>query len=322
MPDPDPPLKIVPSSRYQLRIPSIVSSTARMKHGARLLRRVLHPDVEPDRRVERGALGHEDELQLGAEGIRLGVVGEVAVAHAPIRDRVGHAVDDLAQRPLALLGAEGAAEVLLGDDVRRVQRPGRGELDLGLEEGVGAVLVVGDARVAPLPDDPVVGMLTLAREVPTDPDSDLLRRHRHVCGSLPRPLAGAVCAAPQLRRHRALHHARQRARQRARKMCCSESLRRRGSVVVVPGCGVSQIPAQPQDVVVDRSTTAIWGVNYITGVPPVSTLGALRIRHCPLTWANARQPFPGPSGSRDLGAEVFWSSTTSASKSARSSKPL
>src|SRR5476649_2592808 len=33
MPAPEPPLKIVPSSRYQLRIASIVSSTARMKHA-------------------------------------------------------------------------------------------------------------------------------------------------------------------------------------------------------------------------------------------------------------------------------------------------
>src|ERR687886_1980844 len=33
MPDPDPPLKIVPSSTYQLRIEDIVSSTARMKHA-------------------------------------------------------------------------------------------------------------------------------------------------------------------------------------------------------------------------------------------------------------------------------------------------
>src|SRR4029078_8880076 len=33
MPEPEPPLKMVPSSRYQLRIPSMVSSTARMKHA-------------------------------------------------------------------------------------------------------------------------------------------------------------------------------------------------------------------------------------------------------------------------------------------------
>src|SRR5215210_3404950 len=33
MPAPDPPLKIVPSSTYQLRIACIVSSTARIKHA-------------------------------------------------------------------------------------------------------------------------------------------------------------------------------------------------------------------------------------------------------------------------------------------------
>src|SRR3990172_5619643 len=33
MPEPDPPLKIVPSSTYQLRIEDIWSSTARMKHA-------------------------------------------------------------------------------------------------------------------------------------------------------------------------------------------------------------------------------------------------------------------------------------------------
>src|SRR5436305_14570825 len=33
MPAPEPPLKIVPSSTYQLRIESIVSSTERMKHA-------------------------------------------------------------------------------------------------------------------------------------------------------------------------------------------------------------------------------------------------------------------------------------------------
>src|SRR5918996_4931834 len=33
MPEPDPPLKIVPSSTYQLRIEDMWSSTARMKHA-------------------------------------------------------------------------------------------------------------------------------------------------------------------------------------------------------------------------------------------------------------------------------------------------
>src|SRR5256884_4391223 len=34
IPDPEPPLKIVPSSTYQLRIDLMVSSTCRMKHAA------------------------------------------------------------------------------------------------------------------------------------------------------------------------------------------------------------------------------------------------------------------------------------------------
>ena len=125
---------------------------------ARLLRHALHADVEPHRRVERGALVHEDVLQLVAERLGLLVVDEVAVADAPVGDRVGDAVDDLAQRRLPLGRAERAAEVLLGDDVRGVQRPRRRELDVGLEEGVAAVLEVRDARVAPLPLDGVVGV--------------------------------------------------------------------------------------------------------------------------------------------------------------------
>ena len=123
---------------------------------ARLLRDALHADVEPHRRVERGALVHEDVLELVAERGGLVVVDEVAVADAPVGDRVDDPVDDLAQRPLALGRAERAAEVLLGDDVRGVQRPGRRELDVGLEEGVAAVFEVRDARVAALPLDRVV----------------------------------------------------------------------------------------------------------------------------------------------------------------------
>ena len=68
----------------------------------RLLRHALHADVEPHRRVERRALVHEDVLELVAEGLGLLLVDEVAVLGAPVGDRVGDPVDDLAQRPLAL----------------------------------------------------------------------------------------------------------------------------------------------------------------------------------------------------------------------------
>ena len=116
-PAPEPPLKMIPSSRYQLRIESIVSSTERMKHAARLLRHAWHADVEPHRAVERRPLRDEDVLQLGGERRGLRVVGEIAALATPPGDRVGDPVDDLAQRRLPLGGAERAAEVLLGDDV-------------------------------------------------------------------------------------------------------------------------------------------------------------------------------------------------------------
>ena len=50
---------------------------------ARLLRHALHADVEPHRRVERGALVHEDVLELVAERLGFLVVDEVAVAGRP-----------------------------------------------------------------------------------------------------------------------------------------------------------------------------------------------------------------------------------------------
>src|SRR5438552_11430190 len=78
-----------------------------------------------------------------------------------------------------------AAEVLLGDDVRGVQRPADGELDLALLEGHRAVPVVRDAGVAPLPRELVVGMDPLGGEVAADADAgaDVLRSQCHVDAS-------------------------------------------------------------------------------------------------------------------------------------------
>ena len=161
---------------------------------ARLLRDAAHADVEPHGRVERGALVHQDVLELVAERLGLVVVDEVAVADSPVGDRVGDPVDDLPQRRLALRCAERAPEVLLGDDVRRVLRPADGELDVGLEEGVGAVAVVGDAGVAALPLDGLVRMRPRLGEVPADPDPHLLRRHGHAADSPSVPLFGVSSA--------------------------------------------------------------------------------------------------------------------------------
>jgi hypothetical protein len=78
---------------------SIVSSTAKMKHGGGDLRRVFDTDVEPDRRIEGRPLRDHEVLELVAERARLGRVDEVAISFAPGRDGVDDAVDDLLERP-------------------------------------------------------------------------------------------------------------------------------------------------------------------------------------------------------------------------------
>src|SRR4029077_2150445 len=94
-------------------------------------------------------------------------------------DRVDDPVDDLLQRRLALGRAEGAAEVLLAEDVRGVDRPRGRHLDVALLERDGAVSIVGDAGVSALPVDLVIGIDPGSGEVPADPDPRLLRRQRH-----------------------------------------------------------------------------------------------------------------------------------------------
>ena len=80
-PAPEPPLKIKPSSLYQLRIESIESSTARMKQARDLLRR-LGADVEPDRAVERETWCSSMSGQLVLEDLGVLGRGEVAVVLA------------------------------------------------------------------------------------------------------------------------------------------------------------------------------------------------------------------------------------------------
>ena len=57
-----------------------------------------------------------------------------------------------------------ATEVLLGEDVGRVERPRGGYLDVQLLEGNRPIAEVRDASVAPVPDDLVVGMTILGGE--------------------------------------------------------------------------------------------------------------------------------------------------------------
>ena len=133
-----------------------------------LLRRVGHADVEPHRRVERGLLGHDQMAELVGEDLRIVLGGEVAVLLTPPADRVDHAARQLSDRRFALGGVEGAAEVLLRDDVGRVLGPVLRELDVALLEGVAALLVVRDHRVSRLPLDVLERVPPLGREEPRE----------------------------------------------------------------------------------------------------------------------------------------------------------
>ena len=144
-----------------------------------MLRHALNADVEPDRGVERCLLLHDEVLELVVERGRLGRIDEVAVLQAPRCDRVHDTVDHLAERGFPSRHADGAPEVLLGEDVGRIQAPSRRHLHADLLEGDRTGAVVGDARVAALPDHLVIGMPRLRGEVPVDADSEALSCNGH-----------------------------------------------------------------------------------------------------------------------------------------------
>ena len=74
-------------------------------------------------------------LEFGAEGLGLGLVDEVGILDTPFGDGVDDAVGDLLEAGLSLVGAEGAAEVLLREDVHRVEAPVGRDFDAELLEG-------------------------------------------------------------------------------------------------------------------------------------------------------------------------------------------
>ena len=152
-PAPEPPLKMMPSSVYQLRIESIVSSTARMKQALPCWGTPVHADVEPHRRVEGRLLVDDEVLELVREDLGLLVVDEVAVLDPPRGDRVDHPVGHLASDHSRSAVPRVPrkyfwARMLVALSSRL------GHLDAELLEGDRAVPEVGDAGVAPLPARP------------------------------------------------------------------------------------------------------------------------------------------------------------------------
>ena len=167
------------SSRYQSAIDSIESSTWRMKHADACCARPGTP-----------MLNHTGELKDAFCVTRmclssaLNVSRSSSVAKRPcstphVGDRVDDAVDDLLDRPLTRRRVELPAEVLLGDDVRRVQRPVGRELDVVLLEA-DLARVGHDLRVAALPLDLVVGVHPGRGEQAGDRETDRVSRRSAV----------------------------------------------------------------------------------------------------------------------------------------------
>jgi hypothetical protein len=140
----------------------------REDEAGRALRLLLEADVEPDRRVERRHLVDEDRLELVLEGLGLGLVGEVAAVASPRADGVDDPADHLLDRALALGRGHAAAEVLLGDDVRRRLRPELRELDVLLLED--RLVLAGDEGRPRLPVDLLERVAPLDREMAAHAD--------------------------------------------------------------------------------------------------------------------------------------------------------
>ena len=166
-PEPEPPRKMIALAADPVE-DVLHRVLDREDEAGRALRLLLEADVEPDRAVEGGELVDEDRLELVLEGLRLLVVGEVAVRAAPAADGVDDAADHLLDGLLAVGGGHAPAEVLLRDDVGGRLRPELRELDAPLLEG--RAVLAGDQRVARLPLDLVEGIAPRNGEEPAHAD--------------------------------------------------------------------------------------------------------------------------------------------------------
>ena len=85
VPEPEPPLKIVPSSTYQLRMESIVSSTARMKQAEACCGTPFTPMLNHTGELNAARWVTRMNLSSSTERLGLGVVDEVAALARPNR---------------------------------------------------------------------------------------------------------------------------------------------------------------------------------------------------------------------------------------------
>ena len=139
-----------------------------------------YADVEPHGRVERRSLRVQQVREFGPEQRGSRRIREVAVAFAPLRNRADDAINYLSQRGFPGGSAQGAPEVLLGQDVGGVLGPIGGYFHAGLLESHRSVAVVDQASVAALPGD-AVGRILQSRWCPIDcgPEVELFGGQSH-----------------------------------------------------------------------------------------------------------------------------------------------
>ena len=155
---------------------------------------MIQSDVEPNRRVERAILVQTERRQFIVEPLRIGRRGKITVVPAPIGDRAGNSVDQLANGVLAvsrrwapIAAGYVAVKVLADDNVAGELAPRTRNLTTCLLEDNPAALVFDRGR-AQLPVDeferlaPSV-LKTRGTPCPASPPRDLSRRST-------RPLAG------------------------------------------------------------------------------------------------------------------------------------
>src|SRR4030095_6230173 len=106
--------------------------------------------------------------ELGRERLQRVLAGEILLRARPPGDRVDDAADQLPDAAFTFGGAELTAEILRDNDVRRLLRPGFGDLDIALLEDDMA-LFVADHRRADLPLDLIERIDARPREVPRGP---------------------------------------------------------------------------------------------------------------------------------------------------------
>ena len=109
-----------------------------------------HTNVEPHRRVETGLLRQHQVSEFIAEVLSVFRRLEIALIAAPIRNRVDHAMDQLAYAGLPFRGANLAVKILTNYNVCSSLRPIFGNLDIALFEDDGT-LIVADAGGAHFP---------------------------------------------------------------------------------------------------------------------------------------------------------------------------